>query len=56
MTLASQIATQLLDIKAVYLKPEDPFTWASGIKSPIYTDNRVTLSYPKTRDLIENGF
>lgn len=51
-----QIATQLLDIKAVYLKPEDPFTWASGIKSPIYTDNRVTLSYPKTRDLIENGF
>ncbi|HEP5900327.1 TPA: orotate phosphoribosyltransferase [Streptococcus pyogenes] len=56
MTLGSQIATQLLDIKAVYLKPEDPFTWASGIKSPIYTDNRVTLSYPKTRDLIENGF
>lgn len=56
MTLATQIATQLLDIKAVYLKPEDPFTWASGIKSPIYTDNRVTLSYPKTRDLIENGF
>ncbi|MBF3368179.1 orotate phosphoribosyltransferase, partial [Leptospira interrogans serovar Pomona] len=48
--------TQLLDIKAVYLKPEDPFTWASGIKSPIYTDNRVTLSFPKTRDLIENGF
>lgn len=56
MTLASQIATQLLDIKAVYLKPEDPFTWASGIKSPIYTDNRITLSYPETRNLIENGF
>lgn len=35
MTLASQIATQLLDIKAVYLKPEDPFTWASGIKSRV---------------------
>lgn len=56
MTLAKQIAADLLDIKAVYLKPEDPFTWASGIKSPIYTDNRITLSYPETRDLIENGF
>ena len=44
------------DIKAVYLKPEEPFTWASGIKSPIYTDNRITLSYPETRTLIENGF
>lgn len=56
MTLASQIASDLLDIKAVYLKPEEPFTWASGIKSPIYTDNRITLSYPETRTLIENGF
>lgn len=56
MTLATQIAADLLDIKAVYLKPEDPFTWASGIKSPIYTDNRITLSYPETRNLIENGF
>ena len=56
MTLASQIASDLLDIRAVYLKPNDPFTWASGIKSPIYTDNRVTLSYPETRTLIENGF
>jgi orotate phosphoribosyltransferase (EC 2.4.2.10) len=53
MTLASQIASDLLDIKAVYLKPEEPFTWASGIKSPIYTDNRITLSYPETRTLIE---
>ena len=43
MTLASQIASDLLDIKAVYLKPEEPFTWASGIKSPIYTDNRICL-------------
>ncbi|MFZ2186298.1 MAG: orotate phosphoribosyltransferase, partial [Streptococcus parauberis] len=42
MPLSSQIAAELLDIKAVYLKPEDPFTWASGIKSPIYTDNRIT--------------
>ena len=40
----------------MYLKPEEPFTWASGIKSPIYTDNRVTLAYPETRTLIEDGF
>ena len=56
MTLASQIASDLLDIQAVYLKPNDPFTWASGIKSPIYTYNRVTLAYPETRTLIEHGF
>ncbi|EGL49685.1 orotate phosphoribosyltransferase [Streptococcus dysgalactiae] len=56
MTLASQIAADLLDIQAVYLKPENPFTWASEIKSPIYTDNRITLSYPETRNLIENSF
>ncbi|HFI0149725.1 TPA: orotate phosphoribosyltransferase [Streptococcus suis] len=56
MTLASKIASHLLDIKAVYLRPDKPFTWASGIKSPIYTDNRITLSYPDTRDLIETGF
>ncbi len=56
MTLATQIASDLLDIKAVYLKPEEPFTWAYGIKSPIYTDNRITLSYPETRSLIENRF
>ena len=56
MTLAKEIARDLLKIKAVYLKPEEPFTWASGIKSPIYTDNRVTLAYPETRTLIEDGF
>ena len=56
MTLANDIARDLLKIKAVYLKPEEPFTWASEIKSPIYTDNRVTLAYPETRTLIENGF
>ena len=56
MTLAKDIARDLLKIEAVYLKPEEPFTWASGIKSPIYTDNRVTLAYPETRTLIENGF
>ena len=52
MTLAKDIASHLLKIQAVYLKPEEPFTWASGIKSPIYTDNRVTLAYPETRTLI----
>lgn len=56
MTLATEIASHLLDIKAVHLRPEKPFTWASGIKSPIYTDNRITLSYPETRNLIEDGF
>ncbi|TCD46274.1 orotate phosphoribosyltransferase [Streptococcus sp. X16XC17] len=56
MTLATKIASDLLDIKAVYLQPDKPFTWASGIQSPIYTDNRITLSYPETRTLIENGF
>ena len=56
MTLAKEIARDLLKIKAVYLKPEEPFTWASGIKSPIYTDNRVTLAYPEIRTLIEDGF
>lgn len=56
MTLAKEVARDLLKIKAVYLKPEEPFTWASGIKSPIYTDNRVTLAYPETRTLIEDGF
>ena len=50
------IAKDLLDIKAVFLRPNEPFTWASGIKSPIYCDNRLTLSYPNVRKDIENGF
>lgn len=49
------IAKDLLSIKAVFLKPQDPFTWASGIKSPIYCDNRLTLSFPKVRNDVENG-
>lgn len=46
------IAQNLLDIEAVFLSPNQPFTWASGIKSPIYCDNRITMSYPKVRKLI----
>ncbi len=49
------VAENLLKIQAVFLKPNDPFTWASGIQSPIYCDNRLTLSYPDTRRVVENG-
>ena len=49
------IASDLLSIKAVFLRPDEPFTWASGIKSPIYCDNRLTLTAPKVRDDVENG-
>lgn len=49
------IAKDLLSIKAVFLRPEEPFTWASGIKSPIYCDNRLTLSAPEVRKDVENG-
>ena len=49
------IAKELLKIKAVFLRPNEPFTWASGIKSPIYCDNRLTLSYVDTRKVVENG-
>ena len=48
-----QIAKELLSIGAVFLRPDEPFTWASGIKSPIYCDNRLTLSEPQVRDQIE---
>ena len=49
------IAKDLLKIKAVFLRPEEPFTWASGIKSPIYCDNRLTLSDVAVRTDVENG-
>ncbi len=53
--LAVEVSKNLLKIKAVFLKPNDPFTWASGIKSPIYCDNRMTLSYPEVRKVVEDG-
>ena len=53
--MKKKIAKDLLTIHAVFLRPNDPFTWASGIKSPIYCDNRLTLSAPEVRDDVENG-
>ncbi len=47
--------TCLLETKAVFLRPDEPFTWASGIKSPIYCDNRVLLAYPEERNAVEDG-
>ena len=52
--LEKKIASQLLQIKAIKLEPTNPFTWASGWKSPIYCDNRKSLSYPETRNIIKN--
>ena len=49
------IAKDLLKIKAVFFRPEEPFTWASGIKSPVYCDNRLTLTAPEVRNDVENG-
>ena len=53
--IEKEIAKSLLDVKAVFLRPNEPFTWASGIKSPIYCDNRLVLSFPEKRDLVKNG-
>ncbi len=50
-----EIAEGLLSIEAVFLRPDEPFTWASGIKSPIYCDNRLTLTAPAVRTMIEEG-
>lgn len=53
---AQRISEYLLQIRAIKLSPKEPFTWASGIKSPIYCDNRISLSYPKVRNCIRQNF
>lgn len=53
--MSKEIAKHLLDIQAVFLSPEKPFTWASGLHSPIYCDNRITMSYPEVRRDIAKG-
>ena len=55
MEFKNEIAKGLLSIEAVFLRPEEPFTWASGIKSPIYCDNRLTLTAPDVRTMVEQG-
>jgi len=50
-----KVAEELLKIEAVFLRPDDPFTWASGIKSPIYCDNRLILTAPAARDIVEHA-
>lgn len=55
LEIAEKIATELLSMGAVSLSPTDPYTWASGLRSPIYCDNRTTLAYPKVRNLIANS-
>ncbi len=55
MDISRKVAKELLKIEAVFLSPDDPFTWASGIKSPIYCDNRLTLTAPETRTVIEES-
>ena len=53
--MEKKIAKELLSINAVFLRPDDPFTWASGIKSPIYCDNRLILSAPQSRTVVEQA-
>ena len=53
--IARKVAENLLKIKAVFLRPDEPFTWASGIKSPIYCDNRLILTAPEARDIVEKA-
>lgn len=55
MEIKTQVAKALLDIEAVFLRPNEPFVWTSGIHSPIYCDNRLVLSYPDVRTLVRNG-
>lgn len=54
-TTASEVASRLLEIKAIKLQAQKPFTWASGLRSPIYCDNRILLSHPKIRDFIKSS-
>ena len=53
--MKTTIAKDLLKIQAVFLRPDEPFTWASGIKSPIYCDNRLSLTAPAVRTHVEEG-
>ena len=55
LIMKREIAEALLGIEAVFLRPEEPFTWASGIKSPVYCDNRLILTSPEARNLVENA-
>lgn len=55
MEISKKVAECLLKVKAVFLRPNEPFTWASGIKSPIYCDNRLILTAPEERDVVENA-
>jgi len=55
MDISVQVAKALLSVKAVFFRPDEPFTWASGIKSPVYCDNRLTLTAPEARLIVENG-
>ncbi|MGE5703433.1 MAG: orotate phosphoribosyltransferase [Clostridia bacterium] len=55
-SIAKQVASHLLSIGAVHLRPDQPFTWTSGIKSPIYCDNRITMSHPAIRSQIADAF
>ena len=56
MTLREEIALKLMEIHAIKLSPAEPFTWASGLRSPIYCDNRILLSYPAVRNMVISGF
>ena len=55
MNIKIEVAKSLLEIGAVFFRPDEPFTWASGIKSPVYCDNRLTPTAPKVRTDIENA-
>lgn len=56
MNTAAEVAKRLLQIKAIKLSPQNPFTWAGGIQSPIYCDNRIVLTYPEVRNFVKEAF